>query len=55
MTLFAALKVETRIVSATILPAHGPRTALTEVAAMVSLAAVAEGPSAKRYAMIARR
>src|SRR5437773_6989114 len=48
--LLAALNVETRMVRATILPAHDPRTALTEAAAMVSLAAVATGPSAKRYA-----
>src|SRR5437588_335178 len=53
--LFAARNVETRMVSATILPAHEPRTALTEVAAIVSLAAVAAGPRAHRYATMARR
>jgi len=46
-TLLAALKVEIRIVSATILAAHGPRTWPTAVAAIVSLAAMPAGPRAK--------
>src|SRR2546423_10253495 len=55
MTLFAALNVEIRIVSAMIFAAQGPSTALTAAAAIVSLVAVAAGPSAKRYAALAMR
>src|SRR5258708_11220996 len=53
MTLFVALNVETRMVSATSLPAQGPRTSPTAVAAMASLAVAAAGPRATREARTA--
>ena len=48
ITLLVELNVEIRIVAATSMPAHGPRTEVAAAAAMVLLAVAARGPSATR-------
>ena len=50
---FAALKIDTRITSATTVPARGPSTTLAAWEATRVLAATPATPSAAKYPMLA--